>query len=230
MKKKQEFPIFAVISFCIWFYVFKTWPEIDLYISNLFFDRDKFPLSMEFTPIITVIDRFIEFGCIALWVTFVVKLARREYKHNGLQYTPLMRKLFYLSSVGLLGSVGAVHFIKRYIMRCRPNYIDFFGGPSPFTEIWVRNMSEAVNTSKCVSFVSGHSAIGFLIYAIAFTLPVNKRFKFILLGTLVGGLFGFIRIIQGQHFLSDVIFSGYVVYFSAVVLAIFIRPEYSGKN
>lgn len=229
MRKKQGFPILAFISFCIWFYIFKTWPEIDLYIANLFFDGKKFPLSMEYTAIIKIIDRFIEFGCIALWITFIVKLAKKEHKNHGLKYTPLMRKLVYVSSVGLLGSVGAVHFIKRYIMRCRPNYIELFGGPSPFTEIWMRNMSDAVNASKCVSFVSGHSAIGFLIYAIAFTLPTNKRFKFILLGTLVGCLFGFIRMIQGQHFLSDVIFSGYVVYFSAVVLAIFIKPEYS-KN
>lgn len=227
MRKKQGFPLWGIISFIVFTLIFKKWPEIDLYVSNFFFEGGRFPLSMEFNIFIKVIDRFIEFGCIALWITFVVRLARKEYKNYGLQYTTLMRKLFYISSVGLLGSVGAVHFIKRYIKRCRPNYIEYFGGPSPFTEIWTRNFSEAINVTKCVSFVSGHSAIGFLIYAIAFTFPIGSRdrLKFILLGTVVGGIFGLIRIIQGQHFLSDVIFSGYVVYFSGMVLSVFFKPS-----
>ena len=223
MKKKQGLPLWSIITFIMFFWVFKVWPEIDISFSNLFFDGIKFPLSMHLFPIMKFIDRFIEFGCMTLWVMFITEMIRKEYKKNGLQYTNLMRKLIYIAAVGLLGSVGAVHFIKRYIMRCRPNYIEFFGGLSPFTEIWTRNLSEAVDITKCVSFVSGHAAIGFLIYAIAFT-SVKKR-KFILLGTFIGGLFGFIRIIQGQHFLSDVIFSGYVVYFSALLLSVIMRPK-----
>ena len=62
------------------------WPDIDLYIASLFFDGKKFPLSMEFTLIIKIIDRFIEFGCIALWMTFVIKLAKKEHKNYGLKY------------------------------------------------------------------------------------------------------------------------------------------------
>jgi lipid A 4'-phosphatase len=223
MKKKQDLPLWSIITFVMFCWVFKTWPEIDISFSNLFFDGIKFPLSMHFLPIMKIIDRFIEFGCMALWVMFITEMFRKEYKKYGLKYRDLMRKLIYIAAVGLSGSVGAVHFIKHYIMRCRPNYIEFFGGPSHFTEIWTRNLLEAVDITKCVSFVSGHAAIGFLIYAIAFTAVKTKRFIF--LGTVVGGLFGFIRIIQGQHFLSDVIFSGYVVYFSALLLSVIMRPK-----
>lgn len=223
MKKKQDFPLSAIISFLALFLIFKRWPEIDISFSMIFFDGTKFPLSMEFLPIMKVVDRFIEFGCIALWIIILTRMIRKEYKKNGLKYSDLMSKLIYIAAVGLLGSVAAIHFIKRYIMRCRPYYIESFGGPSPFTEIWTQNLSEAVNITKCVSFVSGHAAIGFLIYAIAFTTVKGK--KFIILGTIIGGLFGFIRIIQGQHFLSDVIFSGYVMYFSALLLAVVIGPK-----
>ncbi len=226
MKKKQEFPMIAFISFIFWIVLFKTWPKIDLFISNLFFDGEKFPLGMKYNMIIKIIDHFIEFGCIGLWITVLVRRFKRNRKNHGLQYTAVKRKLLYISSVGVLGSVGAVHMIKRYIMRCRPNYIEFFGGPFPFTEVWTRNLSEFVNISKCASFVSGHSAIGFLIFAIAFIFPASdsRHKKYIILGTCIGGLFGFIRIIQGQHFLSDVIFSGYLVYFAATALAAIIKP------
>jgi lipid A 4'-phosphatase len=228
MKKNQGFPRGLVVSFILFFTIFKAYPSIDIYISSLFFDGEKFPLNMEFNPIIMVLDRFIEFGCIALWVTFVFKIAKKEYKSYGLKYTALMRKLYYISAVGLIGSVAIVNFIKHYIMRCRPKYIEEFGGDAAFTEAWSKNLYEYENMS-CLSFVSGHSAIGFLIYAIAFTFPIGSRNrrKFILLGTLVGGSFGFIRIIQGQHFISDVIFSGYVVYFSSLILSIILKPSLS---
>jgi lipid A 4'-phosphatase len=181
---------------------------------------------MEFNQAIMIIDRFIEFGCIALWITIVASIAKREFKNYGLKYTILFRKLYYISAVGLIGSVAIVNIIKHYIMRCRPKYIEAFGGYATFTEAWTRNLYENDNIS-CLSFVSGHSAIGFLIYAIAFTFPIksSRRKKFFFLGTLVGGTFGFIRIIQGQHFISDVIFSGYVVYFSALILSIIFKPS-----
>ena len=126
--------------------------------------------------------------------------------------------------VGLLGSVTLVRFIKLYIMRCRPLLINIFGGPAAFTEVWTRNTS--FYSSKCLSFVSGHSAIGFLLFSIAFLYPQSdlRRNKYILLSISVGGLFGFIRIIQGQHFISDVIFSGYVMYFSALILSYLLQP------
>jgi len=220
MKKKQHLCLWPIISFIVLLLTFKSYPEIDIFFSKLFFDGIKFPMAS--LQIIKVIDYFIEFGCMTIWIFFLTKMIRKEYKRNG--YSDFMHKLIYIAAVGFIGSISTVHLIKRYIMRCRPNYIEYFSGPSSFTEIWTRNLSDTVNMTKCVSFVSGHAAIGFWLYAIAFTSI--KSSKFIILGTIVGGLFGFIRIIQGQHFLSDVIFSGYVVYFSALLLSVIMRPKF----
>jgi lipid A 4'-phosphatase len=231
--KNQAFvrsPIIPVSSFIILSMIFLLFPSLDVTISNLFFDGEKFPLNMNNNYLIKIIDRGIEYGCIGIWIAAVSTIAKKEIKKNGLQFTHLKKKLLYISLVGLIGGVGIVHSIKHHIVRCRPNYIEFFGGPAPFTTVWTKNAWKAAIGNNCLSFVSGHAAIGFLLYSIAFTYARNdaRRHKLIIVASFTGGLFGLFRIIQGQHFLSDIIFSGYVVYFTALILAGLIKP--SGKS
>ena len=188
---------------------------------------------MENNQWIKLLDHIIEYFCIVLWITFVAHLGIKDLKKNGLRdiFKPGMkRKLMYISLVGLIGSVGLVHGIKHYVKRCRPNLIEIFGGAEKFSEPWIRNLSST--HEKCVSFVSGHSATGFLIFSLAFLYPASdsRRKKYILLGILVGASFGFIRIIQGEHFISDVIFSGYVVFFVAFILNYFLKPSSPRKS
>lgn len=227
--KNQGFrksPFMPIASFIMLSITFLLFPSLDLAISSLFFDGKTFPLHMKHNSFIKMVDRLIEFGCIAIWVIIVIALAKREINKNGWQLTHLKKKLIYVSLVGLVGCVGVVHSIKHYIVRCRPNYIEFFGGPAPFTHVWIKNASEIAMGDNCLSFVSGHAAIGFLLYSLAFTYSRRdaRRNRLIIIASITGGCFGLVRIIQGQHFLSDVIFSGYVVYFTAMILALFIKP------
>lgn len=177
---------------------------------------------------VKIIDCIIGYGCVILWIAAVSNLGIREIARNGLKqiFKPgIRRKLTYVSLVGLIGAVMVVHLIKHYIKRCRPYHLDVFGGNEIFTRVWIQNT--AFKDHECSSFVSGHSAVGFLIFSLAFLYPKSdvRQKRYLLLGIAVGGLFGFLRIIQGKHFISDVIFSGYVVYFSALLLASFIKPS-----
>jgi membrane-associated phospholipid phosphatase len=161
---------------------------IDISISSLFFYHNTFPLRADKNILIKVIDHLIEFGGITLWVGVVGYFWIKELKANGLKNfwtIGVKRKLIYIALVGLIGSVTMVRAIKWYIMRCRPMLIDIFGGPAEFTEVWTRN--SAFYTSKCVSFVSGHSAIGFLLFSLAFLYPKSdlRRKKYILLKILI---------------------------------------------
>ena len=81
-----------------------------------------------------------------------------------------------------------------------------FGGVETFSP-WYK-ISNSCDTN--CSFVSGDSSVGFAII-ILFFLTKNI---FFLYGSLVFGfMLGFIRILAGGHFLSDVVFSGVIIIF-----------------
>ncbi len=223
----SSIPWISILSFIFFIALFLAYPLIDITISSLFFYHNRFPLQMSENSLIKIIDHLIEFGSVALWIIVIGGLWIKELTVNGFKNfwgIGMKRRLIYVSVVGLFGSITMVRIVKWYIMRCRPMYVDIFGGPAAFTEVWTRNTS--FYNAKCLSFVSGHAAIGFLLFSLAFLYPASdlRRKKYILLSISIGGLFGFIRIIQGQHFISDVIFSGYIVYFPALILSYLLQP------
>ena len=72
------------------------------------------------------------------------------------------------------------------------------------------------------SFPSGHASIAFYWMAPGFVLANRQRrlsLGFFAGGTAYGLAMGAIRIAQGGHFLSDVIWAGAIVYLTGVVLA-----------
>lgn len=227
IKKQANFPFISIISFIFCLFLFLRFPYIDIFISNIFFYETNFPFNGKDNLLIKIIDRLIEYGGTATWITIVAHYIIKEVKKNGLfGFSHKQYKLLYISLVGLIGSVGIVHFMKAYFMRCRPNTLQIFNGKEIFTKAWMIN-DYAYNFSACKSFISGHSAIGFLIFSIAFIFSKHspERKFYIILGILVGSLFGIIRIIQGQHFASDVIFSGYVIFFTSIIIAKIMKPD-----
>ena len=62
-------------------------------------------------------------------------------------------------------------------------------------------------TSNC-SFVSGDAAVGFLLIIFYF---ITKKNVYLYLGLITGSCLGFIRIVAGGHFFSDIVFSQIVV-------------------
>ncbi|MBF12752.1 MAG: hypothetical protein CMF46_00040 [Legionellales bacterium] len=60
-------------------------------------------------------------------------------------------------------------------------------------------------TFNC-SFVSGHAACGFFLISYAIIYP-KKRAVITLLAIVSGLLIGLVRMLEGQHFLSDIVFS-----------------------
>jgi lipid A 4'-phosphatase len=101
--------------------------------------------------------------------------------------------------------------LKEHWGRARPREVMEFGGSQQFTPA-------LLPTAQCetnCSFVSGHAALGFYLIGIAW---VSRKRRWLVAGITLGGLVGAGRILQGGHFLGDVIFSFWVVYFSAVLL------------
>jgi membrane-associated PAP2 superfamily phosphatase len=107
--------------------------------------------------------------------------------------------------------------------RARPREVIEFGGNYEFGQIWERG-----ETGKNSSFPSGHSSVGFYMIAPWFLLRRQKQSQG--LAWLVGGigfgsLIGTARILQGGHFLSDVLWSGGLVYITGELLILLLDPD-----
>ena len=94
--------------------------------------------------------------------------------------------------------------LKNMWGRTRPNDISEFGGNDVFAP-WYKFSDSCV--SNC-SFVSGDASVGFALIVFYF---VTKKNIFIYLSILFGTSLGFVRIIAGGHFFSDVVFSQIIV-------------------
>lgn len=71
---------------------------------------------------------------------------------------------------------------------------------------------------KNCSFVSGHAALGFYTIALAWVVRRRRRL-WLAVGIGVGALVGLGRLLQGGHFLGDVVFAFWATYFSCVLVA-----------
>lgn len=122
-------------------------------------------------------------------------------------------RIGYLLLVLLLGPGLLVNVIlKDHIGRARPDKVVEFGGKKEFSPAFYP-------ASECASncaFVSGHAALGFYPLSMGYVLP-RRRLSWLVTGILAGSVVGFARIIQGRHFLSDVVFAFFAVYVVAAL-------------
>jgi lipid A 4'-phosphatase len=112
---------------------------------------------------------------------------------------------------GLLANTA----LKDHWGRARPAQTEAFGGARHFTPA----LQPATQCTRNCSFVSGDAALGFSLVAFAFLLPSGRprrRGEAAALG--FGALVGLVRIAQGGHFLSDVVFAGLLVYGTTALL------------
>ncbi len=127
---------------------------------------------------------------------------------------PLRKGLIYLLLVAALGPGLLVNTLfKDHWGRARPAQVEPFGGDKAFAPAWVPGRQCASNCA----FPCGDASVGFFLLAPGFLLARQRRAWFAT-GIIAGGLLGLVRLAQGGHFLSDVIFAFYLVYFSAWLL------------
>ena len=117
------------------------------------------------------------------------------------------RALAYLITVMAIGPGLVVNVVfKDHWGRARPRNVQEFGGDKQFTPAFV--ISD--QCPRNCSFVAGHPSMAFALVALA--LVMARRRRELLLGVTaaitLGLVVGFGRIVQGGHFLSDVVFSG----------------------
>lgn len=185
--------------------VFLLFPQIDLAVSGWFWSPGT-AWELGYSPVLGAIHAGVPYmlGAVMLGATvlFVVNLARGtdvlQLRGRGMAFVVLALLL----GPGLLANV----ILKDNWGRARPSHLVEFGGKSRFTPALM--MADQCR-SNC-AFVAGDAAAGFFL--LSFALLVRRRRALAVTAALgAGAALGVVRIIQGGHFLSDVIFAGLFV-------------------
>ncbi len=191
--------------------LFRLVPEIDLWFSGLFFDPEQGFYLNKALPVRLSYALFRDMPYfltpLLLWLLFA------SWRWGGAKERPLRRSLLFLLVVLVIGPGLLVHeVVKNNSGRARPFQTEQFGGDRLFSPAF----ASSDQCQKNCSFVSGHAAMGFFFLAFAW---VMRDRRWLLYGGLIGALAGLGRILQGAHFLSDIVFSWVAVLLSAVLCA-----------
>jgi hypothetical protein len=111
--------------------------------------------------------------------------------------------------------------LKDHYGRSRPRDVVELGGRDAFVPVGVPRFGASVQGAEGKSFPCGHCAMGF--YLATPWLALRRRRPrlgraFLAAGLVAGGLLGAARMMAGGHFLSDVLWSGGLVWLVALVL------------
>lgn len=219
----MRFTLLLVLATALLFAVF---PELDLRASGLFWDpargfflRDApwARLLYEWVPLLA--------GCAAL--AGILALLHNLVRRRSLGPFTSRRVLYILVALALGPGLVVNVVFKDHWGRARPRDVEEFGGDRRFTPAFV--IADQCE-SNC-SFVAGHPSVGFVLAGVAF-VDRRRRKAWLACGIALGVVIGFGRIVQGAHFLSDVVFSGVFVLATCSLLAryVFRFPSGPGEN
>lgn len=123
--------------------------------------------------------------------------------------TPLRRPAIYILLVIALGPGLVVNLVfKDHWGRPRPVHISEFGGKHHYIP------PLKIGSTNEKSFPCGHCSVGYTFFAFYFLSRKRKFFYFSL--TMIFALtLGLTRMSAGGHFISDILWSGYLVFFVA---------------
>ena len=195
-------------------------PQLDLAVSGWFYDPERgFWLKHNpFVQFVYDLVPWISRAVIAGLLLFL--LAAWTFYRQRKFFVRQRRAALFLLLVAVTGPMLLVNGVfKDHWGRARPSQIVEFGGTQQFT----RAALPADQCAKNCSFVSGHASVGFYFLALAFVWP-RRHALWLAAGTALGLGVGLVRIVQGGHFFSDVLFAGIVVYLTARILHALMFP------
>jgi len=185
---------------------------LDLRLSSVFYDPDASPKWFLKTTVPWI--WLYKYGEVPTWGLAVVAAL---VWLGSLRWRPWVRYRAACALIVLAVTLGPGVLVNGVIKplwgRPRPQQADVFGGARVYRHWW-----QAGSIGGGRSLPSGHASMGYIL--VVGTCLVPGRWRVVLLsGALVyGSLLGATRIIQGGHFLSDVLWSGALMCFLAALL------------
>ncbi len=136
------------------------------------------------------------------------------------RFVPFRNMCAALSLTLCVGSGLITHSVlKEFWGRPRPRQIVEFGGNQQFRAYYQPLFTSAPEPSR--SFPSGHSTCGFYFFSLFFLARrLNKKglaWSSLAFSLILGGLLSLARIVQGGHFISDVLIAALIMWETAYV-------------
>jgi lipid A 4'-phosphatase len=196
--------------------LFVAMPQIDVAVSRLFMHDGRFTFNE--VGLWKVVHRSIIHLPRVAFFSMISYLVVAPFA-RGARWTQWRRQVAYLAFVLALGPGIGVALLKDHWGRARPSQV-LEAGHARFTPPLV----PANECGRNCAFVSGHAAMGFYLMAVGFAFPRHRR-AWLAAGLATGSAIGVLRLAQGAHFLSDIVFAGILTWFVAVALAALMRPS-----
>lgn len=211
--KKENYKLLVnennfILSFFIFFiciFLVTIGSSIDIYISNLFYHEKNF--LIQGFHFISIFTRKIFLSLLVIYIFIIPFISKyRPVQIIYFNYGFGLKEILFLWLANMFNLIVVVNLLLKNIWgRARPNDISNFGGNEVFTA-WY-NISDACQTN--CSFVSGDASVGFSLITLYL---ITKKNNFFWASLLFGFYLGVIRILEGGHFLSDVLLSGFIIF------------------
>lgn len=213
MKVRQRSWLCWGLSLSLASLTFLLWPELDLLIALQFHDPNhQFPANQ--LHLVQAVYVWAPPLGTLLTVLALLGLILRKWRMT-LVPRGLWRKCLAWMLVVVIGVGLVVHeALKNQVGRPRPHQIQPMGGHAPF----VPALQISTHCDRNCSFVSGHAAIGYALMVLGLWSTPSVRRRWWLAGFAAGSLIGLIRMLQGGHFLSDVLFSMLAIWGSSLMI------------
>lgn len=190
--------------------------QLDTSIADLFFDAELHRFTLKNDPFLTVwMHVRLKWLMVAIALASLV-LALLSYRLSRLGEHRL--SLLWVFA-GMVISTTAVSVFKHYSVHGCPWDIVLYGGSLPLLDLFT---SPPAGTEAGACFPAGHPSGGFALMAFYFAFMHSKpRFSVLMLwiGLFMGLLMGLVQVVRGAHFLSHVLWSGWLVWM--VLLALY---------
>ncbi len=201
------------------------WTDADLRLARLVYDEQVRWPGLHSMPWLMIY----KYAAVPAFVLAGLALATLLLGFFARSLGSYRRQALFLILLLVLGPGLLVNVLfKDNLGRARPRELVEFGGQYQFSQIWERG-----KTGNNSSFPSGHGSVGFYMIGPWFLLRRRRpawSALWLVSGTVYGSVVGAARILQGGHFLSDVLWAGGMVYLAGEFLALFLLPPVSAPD
>lgn len=185
--------------------LFTVAPHLDIWTSGLFY-RDGFYLGSN--PILHFLFRLVLIVSNVMSILLPLALLVVIWRKRPILGFDRRALIFLILALAVGPGIVVNTVLKDHWGRARPVQVTQFGGTKHFTPA----LEPTDQCPRNCSFPAGHPAIGFYFVSFAFLISAaGARRRAFWGAVVVGALIGLMRIVQGGHFLSDVVFSGFII-------------------
>lgn len=192
---------------------------IDILITNIFYNGNKFYLANNTFGLIIYEGAY--YLTVAVIVMLFIMLFLNIFKHINPFGLPRKAIIFFIVVTIMAPGIVVNTILKDNVGRPRPAHIIEYGGNAVFQPPFVISNQ----CDKNCSFVSGHASFAFTFMAIGLLFRNRLRHIICISGFIFGAVVGFVRIFQGRHFFTDVVFAFFFTWLTITLIYKFFYPN-----